>query len=151
MFEGISGGLLIGVLAALVLVALMRLRPPPSIEKPFEGRTLGFTTTLPIADAFRAIASGPKGERFKVLRFDAQKKRVLLSDRMSWTSWGFYYPVEFAERADEKGTDVTVGIRSKAIQFGPLVTRAHKRTIERVQALVELAQPDPYLTPQTRR
>ncbi|MEV0701948.1 hypothetical protein AB0I53_29095 [Saccharopolyspora sp. NPDC050389] len=50
---------------------------------------------------------------------------MLLSSRPTAFTWGFFYPaVVYAEGA---GTRVDLGIKSKAVQYGPLVTQAHRK------------------------
>ncbi len=141
MFDGLTGGIVIGAVVAVLIVLLAQLRPPPPMTKPWRGRKSTFVTTVPYADAFRAIASPPAEEKLKVQQFDAQARRVLLSDGMGWTSWGFWYPVDFVER-DDGTTEVSVGIWSKAFQWGPFVGRAQDRMTATVRRLVEYARRD---------
>jgi Flp pilus assembly protein CpaB len=136
MFEGFNGGILIGLAVMAVVIGVMLMRPPPAIHASFGGKRLGFSTKVPIAEAYRAVSNIGPGEKLSVARADEGIGRVILADGIGWTSWGFYYPVDFVKRSDGS-TDVSVGIRSKAIQFGPLVTRAHQRTLETVRRLVE--------------
>lgn len=136
MFDSFSQGVLIGGVVLLVIIGIMLLRPPPPINTQFGGKRLGFSTEVPIADAYRAVANFGTGQKLSVARSDEGMKRVLLGDRVGWTSWGFWYPVDFTSRSDG-GTDVSIGIRSKAIQWGPFVGVAHRRTLAAVQSAVE--------------
>jgi hypothetical protein len=136
MFEGFSSGIFIGAIAVLVVIGLLLLRPPPPINAEFGGKRLGFSTKVPVAEAYRAVANLGPVQKLSVARADEGMRRVLLGDRVSWTSWGFWYPVDFTARADG-GTDVSIGIRSKAIQWGPFVGVAHRRTLAAVQSAVE--------------
>lgn len=135
MFEGFNSGILIGVAVMAVVIVVMLMRPPPAIDAVFGGKRLGFSTKVPVTEAYRAVSNFPQG-KLSVVRADEGLKRVILADGMGWTSWGFYYPVDFVARHDG-GTDINIGIRSKAIQFGPLVTRAHGKTLEAVRSIVE--------------
>lgn len=136
MFDGIYWGIIIGVVGMSAISLLMLLRPAPPIDAQFGGKRLGFSTSVPPAEAYRAIANLGPGYKFSVARSSEPMKRLLLADGMGFSSWGFYYPVDLAARADG-GTDVSIGIRSKAIQWGPLVTRAQKKMVDQLQALVE--------------
>ena len=136
MLDGVFWGIIIGVVGMSSISLLMLLRPAPPIETNFGGKRIGFTTRVPVADAYRAIANLGPGYKFAVARSSGPLKRLLLADGMSFSSWGFYYPVDLTARPDG-GTEVSVGIRSKAIQWGPLVTRAQKKMVEQLQALVE--------------
>lgn len=48
---------------------------------------------------------------------------VVLTTKPTFATWGFFYPVHITESAG--GSTVTVGIRSRLVQFGPLVRSAH--------------------------
>jgi uncharacterized membrane protein len=136
MFEGFSSGIFFGAIAVLVVIGVLLLRPAPPIDAQFGGKRLGFSTRVPPAEAYRAVATLRAGQKLSVARADERTKRVLLGDRVSWTSWGFWYPVDFIARTDG-GTDVSIGIRSKAIQWGPFVGVAHRKTLAAVQSAVE--------------
>jgi len=134
-----STGALIGAAIVLVVIGFMLMRPPPAINASFGGKRMGFSTTVSHAAAYRAVAGLGQSGKLKVARSDEGLWRVLLADGLSWTSWGFYYPVDFSPRSDG-GTDVTIGIKSKAFQWGPFVTMAHKRTTETVRGAIERAR-----------
>ena len=58
--------------------------------------------------------------------------RIILGSSFNWISWGFFYPVYISIQNDGK-TCVEVGIKSRLFQYGPLVTRAHKKFYNRVK------------------
>ena len=57
---------------------------------------------------------------------------VILSSPVSFGSWGFFYPVHV--HAEGSGSRIVVGIKSKVLQIGPLVTRAHNKCVEAIEA-----------------
>lgn len=62
--------------------------------------------------------------------------KIVLSDQPTSTSWGFFYPITLS--AEQAGTArVAVGIKSKLMQFGPVVSQHHKKMIA---ALTEVLQ-----------
>ena len=136
MMDGFIWGALIGGGGMLFVGLLLLMRPAPAIDMTFGGKRMSFTTRVPVADAYRAIANLGPGHKFSVARESEPRKRVLLADGLSFSSWGFYYPVDLVGRPDGT-TEVSLGIRSKALQWGPLVTRAQKKMLDEVQALVE--------------
>ncbi|MCP3798427.1 hypothetical protein NLX83_04055 [Allokutzneria sp. A3M-2-11 16] len=66
---------------------------------------------------------------------DPSRGIVLLSSRPSAFTWGFFYPAVVS--ADGAGTRVDLGIKSKAFQYGPLVTRAHRKLAGALAGLVQ--------------
>jgi hypothetical protein len=136
MVDGFFWGALIGGGAMLFVCLLLLMRPAPAIDMTFGGKRMSFTTRVTVADAYRAIANPGPGHKFSVARQSEGIRRVLLADGLSLSSWGFYYPVDLVAQPDGT-TEVSLGIRSKALQWGPLVTRAQKKMLDQVQALVE--------------
>jgi hypothetical protein len=50
-------------------------------------------------------------------------------------AWGFFYPA--VVYADSAGTRVDLGIKSKVFQYGPLVTRAHRKLAHALASLTQ--------------
>lgn len=68
---------------------------------------------------------------YRVDDASAEQNIVVLSSRPSAVSWGFFYPVVI--RAAGTGSTIEVGVQSKIIQWGPVVTRAHKKCIAAIE------------------
>jgi hypothetical protein len=66
---------------------------------------------------------------------DPARGVVLFSSRLTAFSYGFFYPAVVS--AEGAGTRVDLGIKSKVFQYGPVVTRAHRKL---AQALAGLTQ-----------
>ena len=75
------------------------------------------------------------GAPYRVDDSDAGERRLVLSTRPSIASFGFFYPIEIHARPDG-GSTVHVGIASKVFQYGPLVTRWHKKAEQAIAAQV---------------
>ena len=137
-----------GAITALIVVAIIYayvlLRPVPAIGTDFGDRKVTFSTAVPAADVFRIVENVGPSDSFKLGRSDSGRGRVILQDGLSWTSFGFYYPVDIAPGANGQ-TQVTVGIKSKyPLQFGPLVKaqqeKANKKIADYINARIEAQQ-----------
>ena len=61
---------------------------------------------------------------------------VILSSPVTFGSWGFFYPVHVHPAGT--GSKIVVGISSKVFQIGPLVTRAHNKCVEAIEAALSV-------------
>jgi hypothetical protein len=89
-----------GAITALILVAIIYgyvlLRPVPRIDADFGDRKVTFSTSRPAPEVFRIVETVGPSDSVKLGRSDAGRGRVILQDGLSWTSFGFYYPVDIA-------------------------------------------------------
>ena len=60
---------------------------------------------------------------------------VLFSSRPTLFTWGFFYPAALFPQGS--GTHVHLGIKSKLFQYGPLVTRAHRKLANALAGLTQ--------------
>ena len=125
-----------GAITALVVVALIyawsAFQPIPAIDTDFGDRKVSFATNVPPDRVFKAVEGVGPSDSYKLGRADATRGRVILHDTLSWSSFGFYYPVDIATGSDGR-TNVTVGIKSKyPLQFGPLVKRQQEKANQKV-------------------
>ena len=74
------------------------------------------------------------GGKFRVDDRDASAKILVLSSPITFGTWGFLYPVYI--HADGAGSRIEIGIASKFIQFGPLVTKWHKQCVAAIEELL---------------
>ena len=81
------------------------------------------------------------GHPYKVDDSSRDAMLIVLSSPVSFMSWGFLYPVYL--HAGPNGTQIQVGITSKVIQFGPVVTSAHDKVRKAIEAA--LSVPAAYL------
>lgn len=134
-----------GAITAIIIVALIYgyvlLKPVPPIEADFGPRKVSFSTAVPAADVFRIVENVGPSDSYRLGRADSGRGRVILHDGLTWTSFGFYYPVDIAPGADGQ-TQVTVGIKSKyPLQFGPLVKlqqeKANQKIADYLQSRIE--------------
>jgi hypothetical protein len=89
-----------------------------------------------VADAqlvFDRIRGGV-GAPYRIDDLDPEHKTLVLSSPPTLATWGFLYPITIT--ANGTGSLIQIGIESRFIQLGPLVTRAHTRCSEMIEALV---------------
>ena len=95
-------------------------------------RSLDMHTIAPPALVFERLVA--IGAPYRVDDSDPTSRTLVLSSPPTFTTWGFLYPVTIT--ADDSGSRITVGIESRFIQIGPLVTRAHKQCLAAIEDLI---------------
>jgi hypothetical protein len=70
---------------------------------------------------------------YKVADADPSRGIVILSSPVSLIEYGFFFPA--VVYPEGPGTRVELGIKSKAVQYGPIVTRAHRKLAQALAAL----------------
>ncbi len=68
---------------------------------------------------------------------EASEDFIRVSDAASATSWGFYYPI-YLKPLGTRETELEIGIQSKAMQMGPVVTKQHQKLIEAVKRALSI-------------
>jgi hypothetical protein len=128
--------MLTGAITAIVVVALIYAwsasRPIPPIETDFGDRKVSFSTAVPPDQVFKIVENVGPNDSYKLGRADSTRGRVVLHDGLTWSSFGFYYPVDIA-KADDGQTRVTVGIKSKyPLQFDPVVRKQQDKANQKI-------------------
>jgi hypothetical protein len=98
------------------------------------GRRLEVHTPADPKTAFERILT--IGGKFKVDDRDPEGKILVLSSSVTFGTWGFLYPVYIHPAADGGGSHILIGIHSKFIQWGPLVTKWHKQCARAIEELL---------------
>lgn len=82
-------------------------------------------------------------ERIRALRgkfqaddFDPNAKIVVLASSVSFGSWGFFYPVFI--HAAGSGARIEIGIHSKFVQFGPIVSKWHRQCAAAIEEALSI-------------
>ncbi len=131
MIEGVAIGLIIGVvMVGIGLIAAAMRKPPDTDERPRKVVSLKARRDPQIT--LQTIVRFAKQSGYKVHALDEQTGRVVLSDSASAMSWGFFYPVFVSDLGAD--TLVEIGIRSKFVQWGPIVSRSHKRCVNGIKS-----------------
>lgn len=76
------------------------------------------------------------GGPYRTDDLDPARGVVVLSSRPTLATWGFFYPIFI--HADGTGSRIEVGIKSRFIQFGPLVSAAHRTCVAAIEAALGL-------------
>ncbi len=74
--------------------------------------------------------------KFSVDDSDASAKILVLSSPVTFFSWGFLYPVYV--HAEGAGSRIEVGIQSKFIQVGPVVSKWHRDCVAALEQALSL-------------
>ena len=75
------------------------------------------------------------GHPFRIDDSDPQTKRIVLSTSPTFGTWGFFYPIEI-KASPTGGTQIDIGIASKFVQIGPLVTKWHNKAKDSIVDLL---------------
>ncbi len=92
-------------------------------------KTIVIESQLAPTDVYKRLTTGVG--KFALEDSDESRCIVLLTTKPSFATWGFFYPVHIVGTG--AGSQITVGIRSRLFQVGPLVTSAHKQCVAAVE------------------
>ncbi len=92
-------------------------------------------TGVPYSDAINRLIQYAPSEKYKVEDVAHDGSRVILGTSVTFFSYGFFYPVYFSVLPDG-ATLVEVGITSRAIQWGPVVSFNHDKAATMVSKAV---------------
>jgi hypothetical protein len=132
-------GACIGLAVSLVIVAIYFLiamtRKPAAVvrEKPRNLRQL--VTPWGYHAAVTSVLQAMPAHGFKVEEVTPDGSRMILSTPITVWSYGFFYPIYFSAQPGG-GTLVEVGIASRAMQWGPFVSRNHEKVFNLVREVV---------------
>ena len=139
MISGTAIGAIVGGLAALIgvaIVLIMAARRKPSFDVKVR-RSGTFAAPMRPGDAIDQLEAQAKSVGLKVDIVDKPGSRLLLSDGVSLFSFGHFVPVSVEASGD--GARVTVSTATKIPQYGPVVTRNHKKILVKVKRALEVA------------
>ena len=125
-------GSLIVILAVAGLLAYAAARKPASAARQRPGRLLSRTTPLSADEVLARAEQFGRSAGYGVDHIDGAAAPLVLSQGAGLFSFGFFYPLFLTPTPG--GTMVELGIQSRAFQFGPLVTRAHRKLFEGLTA-----------------
>jgi hypothetical protein len=124
MLEGAIIGGVIGLIYAAILMWRAKGAKGDRYLKEMPKRVISFNAPQSPAAVTAAVAGGVQGLPATLEVQDKAANRVVLTDKATLTSFGFFYPIQ-ATAAPGGGSTVEVGIASRGNQWGPLVTKAH--------------------------
>lgn len=137
MGDTIFSSALIGAVigGAVVLVfALISSRRKGSFDVKVNRSGVVETTAAP-GEALRRIEASAAGQGLKVEQVDTAGHRILLSEGLRFSSFGHFFPITVAP-AEGGGSSITVGLKTKVPQYGPVVGRNHRKIMDKVRTAV---------------
>lgn len=87
-------------------------------------------TRSAVIELIRAMA-----EQYGYTIDEETNNSMILSDQPSGTSGGFFYPISM-KKSGRSTTQIVVGIKSRFMQFGPVVRREHEKIIDQINTAI---------------
>ena len=123
----------ISVFLLLLLIIIAAMRKGSSALKSKPKRLKSITTTNNPQETLKTIIRFAQQSNYKISVIDETKCQLVLDESLTFTSWGFFYPIFVSQSADNT-TMIEVGIKSKLIQVGPIVSGHHERCVNGIKA-----------------
>ena len=101
-------------------------------EKP--SKIIKITSELGISDVYKKLLKYSQNCAYKVESLDEEKHVIVFGDDATLTSYGFLYPIYLSEENGK--TIIEIGIKSKAFQVGPIVTKSHEKFVNNIKIAV---------------
>jgi hypothetical protein len=127
----------LGIISILVINDQIR---KGSILKTYAHYSDTFLTDLPPDRTFKAIMAFATQKGYQIDDIDEQHLAVILNERMTWSSYGSFYPIYVREQAGR--TVVEVGITSKlgkVFLISPFIKKPVTLRLERMLNAVKVA------------
>jgi hypothetical protein len=96
-------------------------------------RIESFSTRMSLEESLASIICFAQESGYKISNLDEMANRIVLEEPTSLWSYGFFFPV-FISKQRDGDTLISVGIKSKFIQYGPVVSRSHRRCVNGIKA-----------------
>lgn len=139
VLQGLVFAAVLAVLFPLLMYGYTRLKPRPT-ARDFDGEALEFQTDLQRRDVLEALTNGWALRQAALVDVDTTNGSVLAQDGLRFTSFGYYYLIR-VEAMPDRRSSVTVRIRSKIVERGPLRRREreaqHRRILHGVSFAIE--------------
>jgi hypothetical protein len=121
---GFSIGILIGAIFVLVVAIMAMTRKADARTAVVSSRRIDIESPLPPAEAIQRLQTNPLG-RYTLADADPARGVLVFKSSMTIFSWGFFFPVAVTPAAGG-GSSVAIGIKSRALQWGPVVGNNHR-------------------------
>ena len=92
-------------------------------------------TALAPEEALRRIEASAAGQGLKIEQVDTAGLRILLSEGLGISTFGHFFPISVAP-AEDGGSAITVGLKTKVPQYGPVVGRNHRKIMNKIRTAV---------------
>ena len=121
---GFSIGILIGAIFVIVVAVIAMTRKADARTAEIGNRRIDIASPLSPAETVKRLQGSALG-RYKLADSDAARGMLVFSSPMTIFSWGFFFPVAVTA-APGGGSSVAIGIKSRALQWGPVVGNNHR-------------------------
>ena len=121
---GFSIGILIGAIFVIVIAVVAMTRKADAKTADVGSRRIDITSPLPPAETIKRLQESAFG-RYTLADADPARGVLVFKSPMSIFSWGFFFPVAVTA-APGGGSVVAIGIKSRALQWGPVVGNNHR-------------------------
>ena len=120
MFRSLFIGLLaaVGVISIALIISASRKGVSAADNKP--RRIQSFVASMTPSAVIRAVITFAQRSGYKIEFLDETEGKIVLSDSVSLTSFGFFYPIFVTPQGGDQ-TLVEVGIKSRVWQVGPVL------------------------------
>ncbi len=125
MLTGAIIGGAIGLIYAGLVMLKARNAKGARYLKQMTRRVIRLDAPFPPDVAMARLAGGVDGHPAVLEATDPATHRVVFTDKMTLTTFGFFYPIHISA-APGGGAELEIGIVSRGNQWGPLVTKAHQ-------------------------
>lgn len=112
MLESFIMGLIIGSVIYGIGLIISIMRPGYSAIRSKPSRLQSFTTELNPEETMKAIVRFAQQTGYKISFTDEAKGQLVLDKPVSFTSYGFFFPVFVSQQSDNTNL-VEIGIKSK--------------------------------------
>lgn len=116
-----------------ICISVAQMRNGSSVLGQRPRRIRSLTTALSPQETLKIIIRTAQHDGYKIPAIDLENDQLVLEEPTSVMSWGFFFPVIVSQQSD-RSTLVEIGIMSKLIQFGPIVTRSHDQCVNGIKA-----------------
>jgi Zn finger protein HypA/HybF involved in hydrogenase expression len=127
--------LIIGLVIVVILLVIGSMRSGKSQIDSKPSKLMSFDTQVSDSQVLKIVVDFAQRTGYDIETIDESKKRICLSDSATMTSMGFFYPI-FISSGNSGSTLVEVGIRSKTMMVGPVVTQHLEKCFNGIRAAV---------------
>ena len=125
----------VAVIAIAITFIIVAVNATPKIDQ-IPTRHQVVTTALPLAEVVHALRGLVGQHKYRFALEDPQRQVFVFEDDVSMWSYGAFYPCFIVANPDG-GTQITVGLQTKAPQWGPIPKRQLKKITDIVVGAVQ--------------
>jgi hypothetical protein len=128
-------GLFVGLIVVCINLIVAKTRDAAWAVKVKPQKVESFSTTRSPREALNSIVRFAQQNGYKVSALDELSNRVVFEESPSMMIWGFFFVIYVTERSDVS-TVIDVGIKSKFIHSGSVVSSSLSRCANGIKAVL---------------